>query len=125
MCAYEKIGVKKGIRIFWAQRNGRQSQLVVNDDGTATYNVENFGWRLTRDGSGRRNRINSVSEAKLAWPSYAKAIDDAVELLGGDVRSRTNHPALLASPRDVPRERWSLDRLSAWWSRGRRATTAM
>jgi hypothetical protein len=124
MCAHEKIGFATGIRIFRTQRNGRQSQLVVNDDGNVTYYVENFGWRLTRDGSGERNRTMSASEAKSVWPSYAKAIDDAVGLSSGDLRFRTTHPSLIASPRIAPRERWSLTRLSTWSFRGRRVDEA-
>jgi hypothetical protein len=71
------------IRIFWIQRNGRESRLVVNDDGTVTYHIENFGWRMRRDGLGDRTRTMSASEAKLSWPSYTKAIDKAVAETGG------------------------------------------
>lgn len=124
MCAYEKIGCVTGIRIFRTQRNGRESQLVVNADGTVTYYIENFGWRLSRDGSGERTRIMSAGEAKLAWPSYTKAIDDAAGLLSDALRSRTTRPSL-ASPRVVPPERWRIARLSIWSFRGRRTTAAM
>jgi hypothetical protein len=82
----QEVGGAMTIRIFWTQRNGRESWLVVNDDGTVTYHVKNFGWRMRRDGLGDRNRLMSAREAKLSWPSYAKAIDKAVAR-----RTRTRH----------------------------------
>lgn len=66
------------IRIIRTQRNGRESRLLVNDDGTVTHHIENFGWRLKRDGFGRRTRTMNANEAKCAWPYYARAIDAAV-----------------------------------------------
>jgi len=79
----KKVGDAMAIRIFWTQRNGRESWLVVNNDGTVTYHIKNFGWRMRRDGLGDRNRIMGARKAKLGWPSYAKAIDKAVAETGG------------------------------------------
>jgi len=66
------------IRIFRTQRNLRESWLAVNDDGTATYHLRNFGSRLMREGPEERNRTMSAGEAKLRWPFHSKSIDFAV-----------------------------------------------
>jgi hypothetical protein len=66
------------IRIFRVQRNLRESWLAVNDDGTVTYHLRNFGSRLIRDGAEERSRSMSAAEAKLRWPLYAKSIELAV-----------------------------------------------
>jgi YD repeat-containing protein len=106
------------IRIIRTQRNGRDARLVVNDDGTVTHHVENFGWRLKRDGAGRRTRTMSANEAKCAWPHYARAIDTAVAKAD---RRRTND--MHAAPiRMVWQER--LARLRIWSSRQRRDARA-
>jgi hypothetical protein len=120
MCAREKVGGAKGTRIFWMQRNGRESRLVVSDDGTVTYHVENFGWRLMRDGSRERSQIMSAGEAKLAWSSYAKAIDTAVAEIAGPRLTLTKGSSVASSP-VVRQDRWSLARLSTW-SFGHRRT---
>ena len=66
------------IRIFRTQRNLRESWLAVNEDGTATYHLRNFGSRLMRDGPEERVRSMSAREAKIRWPYYSKSIDLAV-----------------------------------------------
>jgi hypothetical protein len=66
------------IRIFRTQRNLRESWLEVNDDGTLTYHLRNFGSRLMRDGPEARSRTMDAAEAKLRWPFYLKSIDLAV-----------------------------------------------
>ncbi len=66
------------IRIFRTQRNLRESWLAVNEDGTATYHLRNFGSRLMREGPEERNRSMTAHEAKLRWPFFSKSIDLAV-----------------------------------------------
>lgn len=66
------------IRIFRTQRNLRESWLAVNDDGTVSYHLRNFGSRLMRDGAEERSRTMSASEAKSRWSFYSKSIDLAV-----------------------------------------------
>ena len=67
-----------GIRIFRTQRNLRESWLEVNDDGTLTYSLRNFGSRLMREGPEARSRTMCATEARSRWPSYSKSIDLAV-----------------------------------------------
>jgi len=114
------LAVAMAIRIVRIQRNGRESRLLVNDDGTVSHHVENYGWRLKRDGSGRRMRTMSADEAKCAWPDYARAIDEAVTETGRPRHMHTKEPQV-APIRVVWRER--LARLT-WPSRQRRDARA-
>ena len=66
------------IRIFRTQRNLRESWLAVNEDGTVTYHLRNFGSRLMREGAEERNRSMTAREAKLRWPFYSRSIDLAI-----------------------------------------------
>ncbi len=106
------------IRIIRTQRNGREARLVVNDDGTVTYHVENIGWRLKRDGAGRRTRSMSANEAKCAWPCYARAIDTAV----AEAACQQTNDMHAVPIRVVWQDR--LARLRIWSSRQRRDARA-
>ena len=79
ICGQQTAGaVAMAIRIFRTQRNSRESWLAVNDAGTVTFHVENFGTRQRRDGLDERVRTMSASEAKARWPCYSQSIDLAV-----------------------------------------------
>jgi hypothetical protein len=66
------------IRIFRTQKNLRESWLAVNDDGTVSYHLQNFGSRLMRDGAEEKDGTMSANEAKSRWPLYSRSIDFAV-----------------------------------------------
>ncbi len=66
------------IRIFRTQKNLRESWLAVNDDGTVSHHLRNFGSRLLRDGAEERTRTISASEAKSRWPLFSESINLAV-----------------------------------------------
>jgi hypothetical protein len=66
------------ITIFHSETNAHEEWLVVEDDGTATYHIENSGWPMMRAGVNARERPMSASKAKAEWPSYAADIDAAL-----------------------------------------------
>lgn len=69
------------ITIFHRETNAKETELVVNDDGTVTYHTERSGWPMMRKGIGGRDRQMSADQAKAEWPSYADDIDKALASL--------------------------------------------
>lgn len=66
------------ITIFHTESNSSEEWLLVNDDGTLTYHIENSGWPMARAGLQPREKNMSADAAKVRWPSYADKIDGAV-----------------------------------------------
>ncbi len=95
------------IRIFRTQRNLRESWLAVNEDGTATYHLRNFGSRLMRDGAQERVRSMSAREAKIRWPYYSKSIDLAVAEV--QHRDHRHESTTVPATNDRPKKRQSFN----------------
>lgn len=66
------------ITIFHRESNSSEEWLLVNDDETCTYHIENSGWPMNRVGLLPREKNMSAEEAKVQWPSFADKIDQAL-----------------------------------------------
>jgi len=66
------------ITIFDRDSGPKERSLVLNDDGTVTYDESNSGWRMARRGSESRRETMTAQEAKTRWPRWAPQIDGAL-----------------------------------------------
>jgi hypothetical protein len=66
------------ITIFHTENGSTEEWLIVNDDGTVTYEKENSGWVMAREGINNRVRTMTADEAKKEWTSYASEINKAL-----------------------------------------------
>lgn len=67
------------ITIFHCETNAYEEWLLIEDDGTATYHVENSDWPMMRAGGVNcRERKMTAAQAKSRWPNRADMIDAAL-----------------------------------------------
>jgi hypothetical protein len=64
--------------IFHRENNSCEEWLIVNDDGTVTYEVENSGWVAAKGSVDNRQNKMTADEAKAKFPSHAEKIDLAL-----------------------------------------------
>ena len=70
--------------IFHTESNSVEVWLLVNDDGTVTYHIENSGWSMARSGPLPREENMTAQAAKVRWSSYADKIDAALVQIATD-----------------------------------------
>ena len=69
------------VTIFRTETNARETSLIVDDDETVTYHIENSGWPMMKSGINERRRQLSVNQAIAEWPSYANDIAKALNTI--------------------------------------------
>jgi hypothetical protein len=65
------------ITIHHRENNSSEIWIIVNDDGTVTYEIENSGW-AAQGGVNNRRQSMTADEAKEKFPSHAENIDLAL-----------------------------------------------
>lgn len=72
------------VLLFHTENGSEETWLRVNNDGTVTYEVENTGWSMMREGANKRETTMTAAEAKAKWGSYAVEIDRALATIAGE-----------------------------------------